>query len=133
MGNSLMLNVLCVTSGNDCAQEGILNGQNNGVDYVSILPPLVAVDARYDNLKTAEKELLADLDSLKKVKVRGVMVDCWWGIVEAERPGQYNWDGYKKLFSVVRTANLELHVSFTTKGCFSNLGSSYELCDLWGT
>lgn len=39
------------------------------------------------------------------------MVDCWWGIVEAHAPQQYNWYGYKELFRIVREHNLKLQVS----------------------
>jgi beta-amylase len=79
------------------------------------------VDERYNKLKTlAEKELLADLDSLQKADVQGVMVDCWWGKVEAEGPGQYNWNGYKNLFSIVKAAKLELHVVMSFHACLEN-------------
>ncbi|KAH9549173.1 hypothetical protein CY35_10G005800 [Sphagnum magellanicum] len=99
----------------------ILNGQTNKVNYGRRPSPAVGLDERYDKLKTLpEKVLLADLDSLKKAKVQGVMVDCWWGIVEAEGPGQYNWDGYKNLFSIVKAADLELHVVMSFHACVEN-------------
>jgi hypothetical protein len=132
MGNLLMFNVLCVTSGNDCAQLGILDGQTNKVNYARTPSPAVGSDERYNKLKTfAEKLLLADLDILKEAKVQGVMVDCWWGIVEAEGPGQYNWDGYKNLFSIVQAANLELHVSLPPKAVFQAWGARMN-CVIFG-
>ncbi|KAM2276623.1 hypothetical protein ACFXTI_035031 [Malus domestica] len=27
------------------------------------------------------------------------VVDCWWGIVEGHAPQEYDWNGYKRLFS----------------------------------
>jgi len=132
MGNLLMFNVLSVTSGNDCAQVGILDRQTNKVNYARRPSPAVGLDERYDKLKTLpEKVLLADLDSLKKAKVQGVMVDCWWGIVEAEGPGQYNWDGYKNLFSIVKAADLELHVSLPAKAVFQAWGAPMN-CVIFG-
>ncbi|XP_020538366.1 beta-amylase 7 isoform X2 [Jatropha curcas] len=45
--------------------------------------------------------LLKQLSVLKSANVDGVMVDCWWGIVEAHAPQEYNWNGYKRLFQMV--------------------------------
>lgn len=38
------------------------------------------------------------------------MVDCWWGVVEARVPQEYNWNGYKQLFQIVRELKLKLQV-----------------------
>ncbi|KAJ0797865.1 putative beta-amylase [Helianthus annuus] len=54
--------------------------------------------------------LRKQLETLKSVDVDGVMVDTWWGIVEANNPQQYNWKGYKQLFSIVRELGLKLQV-----------------------
>lgn len=56
--------------------------------------------------------LLKQLRVLKSINVDGVMVDCWWGIVEAHAPQEYNWNGYKRLFQMVRELKLKLQVSF---------------------
>jgi beta-amylase len=56
-------------------------------------------------------ELVGQLRVLKGAGVDGVMVDCWWGIVEANRPQEYNWTGYKRLFQVIREIKLKLQVS----------------------
>lgn len=55
-------------------------------------------------------DLINQLRILKSIKVDGVMVDCWWGIVEAHFPQQYNWSGYKRLFQIVRDLDLKLQV-----------------------
>lgn len=55
--------------------------------------------------------LLNQLRILKSVNVDGVMVDCWWGIVEAHVPQEYNWRCYKRLFQIVRDLKLKLQVS----------------------
>ncbi|KAG4922426.1 hypothetical protein JHK84_051265 [Glycine max] len=55
--------------------------------------------------------LLKQLKVLKSVHVDGVMVDCWWGIVEAHAPQEYNWNGYKRLFQMVRELKLKLQVT----------------------
>ncbi|KAL0464798.1 UNVERIFIED_CONTAM: Beta-amylase 2, chloroplastic [Sesamum latifolium] len=56
--------------------------------------------------------LINQLRILKSINVDGVMVDCWWGIVEARGPRQYNWGGYKRLFKIVRALKLKLQVYF---------------------
>lgn len=55
--------------------------------------------------------LLNKLKILKSANVDGVMIDCWWGIVEAHAPQVYNWSGYKRLFEIVRDLKLKLQVS----------------------
>lgn len=55
--------------------------------------------------------LLHQLRVLKSINVDGVMVDCWWGIVEAHTPQVYNWSGYKRLFHIVHDNQLKLQVS----------------------
>ena len=36
----------------------------------------------------------ASLQALKSAKVEGIMMDVWWGLVEREAIGSYNWGGY---------------------------------------
>lgn len=57
-------------------------------------------------------DLANQLRMLKSINVDGVMVDTWWGIVEANSPQQYNWKGYKQLFKIVRELDLKIQVCF---------------------
>ncbi|KAL2330310.1 hypothetical protein Fmac_017891 [Flemingia macrophylla] len=66
--------------------------------------------------------LLKQLRVLKSVHVVGVMVDCWWGIVEAHAPQEYNWNGYKRLFQMVRELKLKLQVVMSFHECGGNFG-----------
>ncbi|KAI3974940.1 hypothetical protein MKX01_005051 [Papaver californicum] len=66
--------------------------------------------------------LLNQLRTLKLINVDGVMVDCWWGIVEAHAPQEYNWYGYKRLFQLVRDLNLKLQVVLSFHECGGNVG-----------
>ncbi len=52
---------------------------------------------------------------LVEVVVKGVMVNCWWGRVEVEGQGEYEWEGYKRLFKIVSDTGLDLHVSSLPK------------------
>ncbi|XP_059455788.1 beta-amylase 2, chloroplastic isoform X1 [Corylus avellana] len=66
--------------------------------------------------------LLNQLRTLKSINVDGVMVDCWWGIVEADDPQVYNWSGYKRLFQIVRELKLKLQVVMSFHECGGNVG-----------
>lgn len=76
--------------------------------------------------------LLKELQILKSANVDGVMVDCWWGIVERHAPQQYNWSGYKSLFQIVRDLDLKLQVSSTAPVLLPVAFFSI-LFDLWYT
>lgn len=56
-------------------------------------------------------DLRDQLKILKSSNIDGVMVDCWWGIVEAAAPQAYMWNGYRQLFQMVRDLGLKLQVS----------------------
>ncbi|XVE77136.1 hypothetical protein DITRI_Ditri13aG0037600 [Diplodiscus trichospermus] len=66
--------------------------------------------------------LLKQLRVLKSINVDGVMVDCWWGIVEAHAPREYNWNGYRRLFQMVRELKLRLQVVISFHECGGNVG-----------
>ncbi|KAG6575173.1 Beta-amylase 7, partial [Cucurbita argyrosperma subsp. sororia] len=66
--------------------------------------------------------LLKQLRLLKSVNVDGVMVDCWWGIVEAHSPQEYNWNGYRGLFQMVHELKLKLQVVLSFHECGGNVG-----------
>ena len=46
------------------------------------------------------------LKTLKKMGVEGVMIDVWWGIVEREGPGTYDWTAYTQVNATPATHNL---------------------------
>lgn len=47
---------------------------------------------------------------MKSLNIDGVIVDCWWGIVEGWSPQKYVWSGYRELFNVIREIKLKLQV-----------------------
>lgn len=60
--------------------------------------------------------LVKQLKILKSIHVDGIMVDCWWGIVEAHAPQEYNWNGYKRLFQMVKELKMKLQVTLHVLG-----------------
>ncbi|CAI0472130.1 unnamed protein product [Linum tenue] len=93
-----------------------------GTAYVPVyvMLPLNVIDM---NCQLVDPQgLTKDMKILKSAGVDGVMVDCWWGIVEAEAPQAYNWSGYKELFKIVRDLNLKLQVVMSFHECGGNVG-----------
>ncbi|XP_058077990.1 inactive beta-amylase 9-like [Magnolia sinica] len=57
------------------------------------------------------RAIAAGLKALKLLGVEGVDLPIWWGIVEKDTPGKYEWSNYLALAEMVRDAGLKLHVS----------------------
>lgn len=51
-----------------------------------------------------------ELIHIKSLNIDGVVVDCWWGIVEGWNPQKYVWSGYRELFNIIREFKLNLQV-----------------------
>ncbi|KAK1295510.1 Inactive beta-amylase 9 [Acorus calamus] len=66
------------------------------------------------------KAIAAGLKALKLLGADGVEFPIWWGTVEKEAMGQYDWSGYIKLAEMVREAGLDLRISL----CFHANGRS---------
>ncbi|KAJ8631893.1 hypothetical protein MRB53_025229 [Persea americana] len=58
-----------------------------------------------------------ELRNLKSLQIDGVVVDCWWGIVEGWSPQKYLWSGYRELFNIVRECKLKLQVVMAFHEC----------------
>ncbi|KAL9228924.1 hypothetical protein vseg_004452 [Gypsophila vaccaria] len=98
-----------------------------GTPYVPVyvMLPLGIIDM---NCKMVDPfGLLEQLKLLKSINVDGVMVDCWWGIVEAQAPQQYNWSGYRSLFQIVRGLGLKLQVVMSFHECGGNVGDDVHI------
>ncbi|XP_062224180.1 beta-amylase 8-like isoform X2 [Phragmites australis] len=57
-----------------------------------------------------------ELRHLKSLNVDGVVVDCWWGIVEAWTPRKYEWSGYRDLFGIIKEFKLKVQVLLSFHG-----------------
>ncbi|EYU32116.1 hypothetical protein ABFS82_02G162900 [Erythranthe guttata] len=98
-----------------------------GTPYVPIYVMLPLGIINMDCQLVDPDELINHLRVLKSINVDGVMVDCWWGIVEANAPQQYNWSGYRKLFQIVRDLNLKLQVVMSFHECGGNVGDDVHI------
>ncbi|KAM7256930.1 hypothetical protein ACFE04_012671 [Oxalis oulophora] len=57
------------------------------------------------------RAIAAGLKALKLLGVEGVELPIWWGIVENQNRGNYEWSTYLTLVEMVQKAGLKLHVS----------------------
>ena len=72
-----------------------------------------------------EPEILREqLAELKRAGVAGVMCDVWWGIVEREGPGIYDWAAYLELVEMVAAAGLKLQAVMSFHQCGGNVGDA---------
>lgn len=46
--------------------------------------------------------------ALAAVGVEGVVMEVWWGLVEKDSPGEYNWRGYFEILTLARSCRLKV-------------------------
>lgn len=61
---------------------------------------------------------------LKSAGVDGIMVDVWWGIIEAAGAKKYEWGSYKKLFTLVKKCGLRIQAIMSFHQCGGNVGDA---------
>jgi beta-amylase len=71
-----------------------------------------------------KKAVNAAMAALKSAGVEGVMMDVWWGLVERERPGEYNWGGYNELMEIAKKHGLKVQAVMSFHQCGGNVGDS---------
>lgn len=76
---------------------------------LNVMGPLLVGDPTHiespDSLK-AWSDLKQQLQTLKRSGVQGISTDIWWGLIEANGPGQFRWEYYDKLAETIRDAGL---------------------------
>ncbi|ONK65630.1 uncharacterized protein A4U43_C07F39050 [Asparagus officinalis] len=87
---------------------------------VYVMLPLGVVNA--DNVFENPEDLRRQLKQLRAAEVDGVMVDVWWGIIEAGGPKQYDWKAYKSLFQMIKEEGLKLQAIMSFHQCGGNVG-----------
>ena len=79
--------------------------------------PLDAVSE--GNVVNHSKAISAGLKALKLLGVDGVELPIWWGVVEKESMGQYDWSGYLALAQTIKETGLQIRASL----CFHSSSS----------
>jgi len=73
------------------------------------------------------RALQVGLKAIKAAGVEGVMVDVWWGIVEREAPGKYDFKAYKELFSIIDAAGLKIQAVMSFHAAGGNVGDTCKV------
>lgn len=94
---------------------------NKGVP-VYVMMPLDSVTMT--NGVNRRKAMNASLQALKSAGVEGIMMDVWWGLVERDAPGEYNWGGYSELFEMAKKHGLKVQAVMSFHQCGGNVGDS---------
>ncbi|CAI0550475.1 unnamed protein product [Linum tenue] len=87
-----------------------------------VMLPLGVVTA--ENVIVDKAKLEKQLKELKAAEIDGVMVDVWWGIIEARGPKQYDWRGYRELFLLLKKLDLKIQAIMSFHQCGGNIGDS---------
>lgn len=67
------------------------------------------------------------LKTLKLAGVEGIMVDVWWGLVESEKPRQYDFSAYAQLFEKARSAGLKIQAVMSFHAAGGNVGDTCKI------
>jgi beta-amylase len=89
---------------------------------VYVMMPLDSVTM--SNTLNRRKAMNASLQALKSAGVEGVMMDVWWGLVERDTPGVYNWGGYTELLEMAKRHGLKVQAVMSFHQCGGNVGDS---------
>ncbi|XP_022895175.1 beta-amylase-like [Olea europaea var. sylvestris] len=99
-------------------------GSTNKANYVPLYVMLQLGVVTRENKFPDQEKLEVQLKELKAAGVDGVMVDVWWGIIEAKGPKQYDWSSYKKLFLLVQKCGLKIQAIMSFHQCGGNVGDA---------
>jgi len=103
---------------------GAVKKHGGGVP-VFVMLPLDSIT--HNNTVNRRKAMNASLQALKSAGVEGIMVDVWWGLVEREAPGQYNWSGYRDLLEMAKKHGLKVQAVMSFHQCGGNVGDSVNI------
>ncbi|KAL6888599.1 hypothetical protein ACP4OV_009625 [Aristida adscensionis] len=116
-GNSSSVNSLnCMDNDQLMRSSAVLTGDYTRTPYIPVYASLsLGIINNHCRLVNPEA-VRAELKCLKSLNVDGVVVDCWWGIVEAWIPRKYEWSGYRDLFGIIKEFKLKVQVVLSFHG-----------------
>lgn len=88
--------------------------------------PLDTVSSECKTINNA-RAIAAGLKALKLLGIEGVELPVWWGIVEKDVMGNYDWSGYLAVANMVQIVGLKLHVTL----CFHGSQKPYIPLPKW--
>ncbi|QDZ21837.1 beta-amylase [Chloropicon primus] len=115
----------------EVAEEAGLQEESNVPVYVML--PLDTVwrqeeqEGVYNPVLKTPKKLNDALRKLREAGVTGVMVDVWWGMVEADTPGRYNFDAYLELLKMAALNGLKVQAVMSFHAAGGNVGDNVNI------
>ncbi|GLJ16490.1 hypothetical protein SUGI_0281460 [Cryptomeria japonica] len=94
---------------------------------VSVFVMLPLDGIAHNNTVNRRKAMNFSLQALKNTGVEGIVMDVWWGLVEREAPGQYNWSGYRELLEMAKKHGLKVQAAMSFHQCGGNVGDSVTI------
>ncbi|KAJ6808776.1 putative beta-amylase 8 [Iris pallida] len=85
-------------------------GNFDGTPYIPVYVTLPTGTVNSYCQLVDPEALQQELRHLKALHVDGVVVNCWWGIVEGWTPHKYQWSGYREMFNVIQEFQLKVQV-----------------------
>ncbi|KAJ8429574.1 hypothetical protein Cgig2_023780 [Carnegiea gigantea] len=104
-----MLIICCINSGKVCNDTALISNFQADDTRLFVGLPLDVVSE--DNEVVNEKAIISGLKALRLLGVEGVELPIWWGIVEKEAVGKYNWSSYLSIVELVQKMGLQVQVS----------------------
>ncbi|XP_050371935.1 beta-amylase 1, chloroplastic [Argentina anserina] len=104
--------------------EHELKGAVKTIDGVPVFVMVPLDSVTMNHTVNRKKAINASLHALKSAGVEGIMMDVWWGLVERDAPGAYNWGGYNELLEMAKKHGLKVQAVMSFHRCGGNVGDS---------
>ena len=108
----------------ECKVLGFQSTRNKDEKGVPVYVMMPLDSVKMDNSVNRRKAMNASLQALKSAGVEGIMMDVWWGLVERDNPGEYNWGGYMELLEMAKKYGLKVQAVMSFHQCGGNVGDS---------
>ncbi|XP_051127947.1 beta-amylase 1, chloroplastic-like [Andrographis paniculata] len=112
------------TEEKDCAICEGTEGKGKGKKGVPIFVMMPLDSVMSNHRMNRNKAMEASLQALKSAGVEGIMLDVWWGLVEGEKAGEYNWGGYLELLDMAKKHDLKVQAVMSFHQCGGNVGDT---------
>ncbi|XP_057549258.1 beta-amylase 1, chloroplastic-like [Amaranthus tricolor] len=111
----------------ECKVLGFQSTRNKDEKGVPVYVMMPLDSVKMDNSVNRRKAMNASLQALKSAGVEGIMMDVWWGLVERDNPGEYNWGGYMELLEMAKKYGLKVQAVMSFHQCGGNVGDSVTI------
>ncbi|KAJ8565956.1 hypothetical protein K7X08_008532 [Anisodus acutangulus] len=101
----------CTQSEPVISENGDAYRKSKPTDDVQLFVGLPLDAVSNTNAVNHPRAIAAGLKALKLLGVYGIELPVWWGVVEKETMGKYDWTGYLALAEMIQNLGLKLHVS----------------------